>query len=174
MLTRLAIVLLLAKEAPLAAPPVPAAIAAPAGAKLALKLHATGAQIYACAPTPTDASTYKWKLARPDAKLFDAAGAQVGTHGAGPTWTSKDGSAVVGEKVAEADAPSPDAIPWLLVRAKSNSGSGALARVTFIQRLSTKGGKAPATGCDAQAAGKEARVDYSADYVFYTGGGVPK
>ena len=31
----------------------------------------------------------------------------------------------------------------------------------------TKGGKAPATGCDAGHAGQEVRVPYSADYLFY-------
>jgi hypothetical protein len=181
MLPRLVVALsalLLSKEAPSAAPPVPAAIAAPAGAKLAHKLHATGFQIYACASapsaTPGTAPAFAWKLARPDAKLADDAGAAAGTHGAGPTWTAKDGSAVVGEKVAQADAPSPDAVPWLLLRAKSSSGAGIFAHVTFVQRVSTKGGKAPATGCDAKAAGHETRVPYTADYLFFEGGAAAK
>ena len=41
--------------------------------------------------------------------------------------------------------------------------------VTSLQRLSTKGGRAPATGCDAQHKGQEARSHYSALYIFYTG-----
>jgi hypothetical protein len=52
----------------------------------------------------------------------------------------------------------------------SHEGNGVLSRVTKIQRLNTKGGKAPASGCDSIHAGQEVRVPYSADYLFY----VPK
>lgn len=45
---------------------------------------------------------------------------------------------------------------------------GVLAAVTSIQRINTHGGKAPADGeCTADKAGTEARVHYSADYLFY-------
>jgi uncharacterized protein DUF3455 len=171
MLEHVVLALLLSKaaaDAPLAAPSVPAAIQVPAGAKLAHKFHATGAQVYACAAgAPGAAAPFAWTLKRPDATLFDAAGAKAGSHGAGPTWTSTDGSAVVGQKVAQADAPVADAVPWLLVRATSTSGKGVFAAVTYVQRLDTKGGKAPATGCDAKAVGTETRADYSADYFFF-------
>jgi len=54
-----------------------------------------------------------------------------------------------------------------LVTAASHSGEGVLARVTSIQRVNTKGGNAPASGCDAAHAGQEERAPYSADYVFF-------
>ena len=152
---------------PAAAPEVPAPIRVPAGAKLLDKLHATGAQVYGCAATD---GKYGWTLKRPDATLTDAKGAEAGKHGAGPSWTAKDGSTVNGAKVAQADAPTSGAVPWLLLRAASISGKGRFGKVTFIQRLNTKGGKAPATGCDAAHDGTELRVDYSADYYFYSGG----
>jgi Protein of unknown function (DUF3455) len=147
--------------------PVPAAVRPPAGAKLVAKLHATGAQVYGCAASTSGPPA--WTLKRPEATLFDASGASVGAHGAGPTWTSKDGSAVVGEKLAQADAPAASAVPWLLLKAKSTSGAGQFGPVTYVQRLDTSGGKAPATGCDASKLGAEVRVDYSADYLFYSG-----
>jgi hypothetical protein len=150
-----------------AAPDVPAPIRVPAGAKLVEKLHATGAQVYGCAATD---GKYGWTLKRPDATLADAKGAEAGKHGAGPSWTAKDGSSVTGAKAAQADAPAADAIPWLLLRATATSGKGRFSQVSFVQRLATKGGKAPAAGCDAAHDGKELRVDYSADYYFYTGG----
>jgi hypothetical protein len=153
-----------------AAPDVPAAIRVPPGAKLLEKLHATGAQVYGCAATD---GKYGWTLKRPDATLTDAKGAEAGKHGAGPSWTAKDGSTVNGAKAAQADAPAADAIPWLLLRATSTSGKGRFEKVSFIQRLATKGGKAPATGCDAAHNGAELRVDYSADYAFYAGGAAP-
>ena len=155
-----------AGPAPARPPEVPAAIRVPAGAKLVEKLHATGAQVYGCAAA-TDGK-YGWTLKRPDATLTDAAGAAAGKHGAGPSWTAKDGSAVTGAKVAQADAPVGDAVPWLLLRATSTSGR--FSAVTFIQRLATKGGAAPATGCDAAHKDAELPVNYSADYYFYSGG----
>jgi len=153
-----------------AVPDVPAPIRVPPGTKLVEKFHATGAQVYGCAAAD---GKYSWTLKRPDAKLTDAKGKEAGKHGAGPSWTATDGSAVTGAKVAQADAPAPDAIPWLLLRATSTSGKGQLSQVTFIQRLATKGGKAPPTGCDAAHNGNELRVDYSADYYFYSGGTKP-
>lgn len=64
-------------------------------------------------------------------------------------------------------SPAEGGIPWLLLRAKSNEGAGALARVRYIQRVDTVGGIAPSRGCDASHLGARARVDYSANYDFY-------
>ena len=157
---------------------VPPALAVPAGATLKMVDHGVGAQIYTCtagggvdAGVDAGATTYAWVLKAPDAKLFDMSNVQVGTHGAGPNWTSTiDGSVVNGVKVAQVDAPLAMAIPWLLLRASSASGTGVFSDITYVQRLSTTGGKAPATGCDATTVTTEVRVDYTADYYFYTGG----
>jgi hypothetical protein len=150
---------------------LPATLQAPAGAKPIAKFHATGAQVYKCGATE---GKFGWALARPDAVLHDASGAVVGTHGAGPTWTAKDGSAVVGAKVEQAPAPAPGAVPWLLLRATSTSGAGLFTAVTFVQRIDTQGGTAPAGGCDASHLGSETKASYSADYYFYAGGAAPK
>jgi hypothetical protein len=69
---------------------------------------------------------------------------------------------------AKADAPDASAIPWLLLAAKSHAGEGALANVSFIERVATTGGKAPARGCDATRVDAEQRVPYTASYYFYT------
>jgi hypothetical protein len=42
-----------------------------------------------------------------------------------------------------------------------------MKNVSSIQRLQTKGGKAPANGCDESHRGAQARVSYTADYYFY-------
>jgi hypothetical protein len=48
------------------------------------------------------------------------------------------------------------------------AGGKALTKTTFIQRLNTYGGSAPATGCAVPAdVGKQALVAYSADYFFF-------
>ena len=159
-------------------PIVPPALAVPAGATLKIHDHAVGAQVYTCTASGSPAGgvdagtwTYAWVLKAPDAKLYDKGNTQVGTHGAGPNWTSTvDGSVVNGAKVAQVDAPVSSAIPWLLLRASSTSGTGAFSDITYVQRVNTANGKAPASGCDATAVGTEVRIDYSADYYFYTGG----
>ena len=148
---------------------VPPALQAPAGQKLTRMLHATGVQIYQCAASAQNPPRYAWVLQAPAADLSDRSGKDVGRHYEGPTWEANDGSKVVGEVVAHVDAPAPNAIPWLLVRAKSNSGKGVFAKVQSIQRLHTIGGVAPQSPCDAAHGGQRTRVAYSADYYFYSG-----
>jgi hypothetical protein len=142
------------------APTIPDNLKPPAGATLILTLHATGDQVYTC-----DGSA--WTLAHPDARLFDDQGRQVGTHFAGPTWEYTDHSRVIGKPIANA-APDPDSVPWLLVQAKDHQGEGVMQKVAFIQRLYTKGGKAPAAGCNSNQKGQETRTHYSAAYLFYS------
>jgi Protein of unknown function (DUF3455) len=142
------------------------ALAPPAGTALLLRVVADGVQIYACEVTDTGRG---WVFKAPEAALFDSGGRQIGTHFAGPTWKLADGSAVVGELAARADAPEAGAIPWLLLRAKSHDGgAGTLANAAFIRRIDTKGGAAPKTGCEAAHIGQQARMRYSAVYEFYT------
>ena len=143
------------------APAVPDNLKPPEGASLILQANAAGDQIYVC-----DGSS--WTFSKPDARLFDEAGKQIGTHFAGPTWEHSDGSRVMGKAVANA-TPDPDSIPWLLLEAKGHEGSGLLSTVTSIQRIETKGGKAPAEGCDAAHKGQETRAHYTATYLFYSG-----
>lgn len=94
-------------------------------------------------------------------------GKHLGKHFAGPSWEASDGSRVTGKAIANVASPDADAIPWLLVNMVSHEGSGVLSRATSIQRVNTRGGKAPAAGCGASQVGKEVRVPYSADYLFY-------
>jgi hypothetical protein len=156
-------------DAWMTAPAVPAPVAVPAGAKLVAHFHATGAQVYTCGPAPTGGA-FAWTLKQPDAKLTDAKGKPAGTHGAGPSWTSTDGSSITAKKVAQADAPAPGAVPWLLLHVEHSTGMGLLSPVTHVQRVATKGGTAPTAKCDASAAGSEKRVDYSAEYYFFAAG----
>mgnify|MGYP006184517681 FL=1 len=45
--------------------------------------------------------------------------------------------------------------------------AGVLSPVSFIQRLHTEGGVAPAGGCDAASIGRQTRVGYRADYRLF-------
>jgi hypothetical protein len=145
---------------------IPANLAPPAGSVLLFELRARGVQIYACEANPDDASAFVWTFKAPEAELFNRRGEVAGHHFAGPTWQGLDGSAVVGEVLERADSPDTGSIPWLLLEATEHAGTGAFSTITFIQRLDTVGGAAPAEGCDADHAGDEVRQPYEATYAF--------
>jgi hypothetical protein len=153
-------------ETPACGGEVPSLLAVPPENDLAFALEAEGVQVYACSTSGTSLS---WVFQAPQAALTEAGGRAAGTHYAGPTWESADGSKVVGAKL-EAATPDPAAIPWLLLRAASHAGSGRMEDVTFVQRIRTSGGNAPQQGCDASHAGAIARVPYRAVYCFYRKG----
>ena len=89
---------------------------------------------------------------------------EVGIHGMGPHWTSKSGSRVKAQRVANTGCrPDPNAIEWLLLKQTEVSGSGIFGRVSFIQRTNTTGGMAPAELGQLN----ELRVPYTAEYYFY-------
>ncbi len=148
-------------------PLVPENLKVPAAQTLSLVSPATGVQIYVCSAGKADSTRFEWAFKAPEADLFDVSGKKIGKHYAGPTWESNDGSKVVGEVKARDDGPNANAIPWLLLSAKSTSGDGVFSRTQAIQRLYTVGGKAPAEGCNRAQLGKEARVPYKATYDFY-------
>jgi hypothetical protein len=96
-----------------------------------------------------------------------------------PTWQSSlDSSKVWGQKLASIPAGSDEScshagsIPCLLLQAAGSedgpSGGRFLTQATFIQRLNTKGGSAPETGCSALSdVGSQTLVPYTADYHFF-------
>jgi hypothetical protein len=96
--------------------------------------------------------------------LYDLDGDIVGTHYVGPTWESNSGSYVVG-RVLERATPDARAIQWLKLEAIDCDGPGIFDGVTFIQRVNTVGGLAPANL--GNFVGEEAQVYYTADYYFY-------
>ncbi len=130
-----------------------------------LTVTGKGVQIYACQQTVTGP---QWVFRAPEATLTDASGNNVGIHEAGPIWKSKDGSVVRGELLQKSASPEPTAIPWLLLKAASASGSGIMTKVEFIRRSETHGGIAPATGCDGEHLSAVSRVPYTATYSFYS------
>jgi hypothetical protein len=150
-----------------AATNIPQNLSVSTGQTLAVQVNGIGVQIYICTPAKEDPTKYAWFLKGPEAELLDLKGKLIGKHYAGPTWEMNDGSKVVGELKEKADSPDTDAIPWLLLTAKSNVGSGVLNGVKSIQRLDTLGGKTPKDKCSKLEAGQEVRVNYKAGYYFY-------
>jgi hypothetical protein len=141
-------------------PEVPDKLVPPAGNQVFLVAHAKGVQIYRC-----DAGA--WTLVAPRADLYADNDKLIGTHFGGPTWQARDGSYVTASKVDEANLD-PAAINWLLLKKRTSSaGSNGdrLAATTFIQRIATTGGQAPAATCHVP--GETTEIPYTADSYFW-------
>jgi Protein of unknown function (DUF3455) len=151
-----------------APPDVPAVLRAPAGQVVFFEALATGVQIYECSAKP-DAG-FEWVFKAPEAALTDRSGKPLGKHYAGPSWESTDGSIVVGEVKAKDPGPNSSAIPWLLLAAKSNTGSGVFSAAKSVQRVATSGGIAPTEPCTEANLKQVARIPYTATYYFYRTG----
>ncbi len=136
-------------------------IEVPAGTKLAFHAYARGVQIYRW-------NGNTWDFVAPVATLFAEANyfGEVGSHYVGPTWESKSGSKVVGKRVTGTGCtPDPSAIAWLKLEKVSTSGPGIFSPVTYIQRVNTTGGLAPAAA--GSTVGEVEEVPYTAEYYFY-------
>ena len=146
------------KQAP-ELPPGCGAILVQAGNKVSFHTYALGVQIYRWNGT-------SWDFVAPSAKLFADSGfrGSVGDHYAGPTWESNSGSKVVARRV-DGCSPNTSAIPWLLLQAVTTDGKGIFANTTFIHRVNTVGGLAPAE--PGIFVGVEQKVPYIAEYYFY-------
>ena len=133
-------------------------LAAPEGSTLKFHGFGIGFQIYHWNGT-------SWGTATPSATIYADAGGQgkIADHFAGPSWQSNSGSKVVGT-VADRCTPDAASIAWLALDAVAE-GDGLFAKVNFIQRLNTVGGNPPSTS--GTFIGQEAKVPYTADYVFY-------
>ena len=151
----------------LSAPLVSDTLKVPPTDTLAFAATGKGVQIYECRANKDNANQYEWVLKAPEADLFDARGKKIGHHYGGPSWESGDGSKVTGELKGSEPSTDANAIPWLLLSAKTHEGRGIFSRVNSIQRLETRGGKAPSGGCDQSAMGKQLQVPYTAVYYFY-------
>jgi hypothetical protein len=147
------------------APTVPDALTPPAGNVATAVFKASGVQIYGCTDT-------KWTLIEPAASLtgitLDPVKRVTALHFRGPSWEStQDGSLVEGKSPVSAPSATPNSIPQLLVTAATTRGPGVFGSVTFIQRLATVGGVAPAGACGGTAT---AAVPYRAVYRFFKKG----
>ncbi|MBV9490192.1 MAG: DUF3455 domain-containing protein [Verrucomicrobia bacterium] len=147
---------------PFAAEPPFAGLPIPDHASLVAAVIADGVQIYEA--KRLESGGYRWELKGPQAVLTTISGERFGRHDVGPTWTADDGSQVVGTVMAKADAPGPNAIPWLLLTVKAKTGSGVLSGVDYVLRVGTAGGNAPPDPPTQE--GETKRTPYRALYLF--------
>lgn len=153
--------------------PIPVAISLPDnlpdGNTRVATYFAEGVQKYrAREKAGTDPIVYEWVFVAPQAELYDGVNARVGSHGAGPFWELSATDSIFAQHFSPAKtAPSPDAgsIDWLLLMPKTGSiPTGIFADVDYIQRIATKGGKAPETA--PTNANATISVKYKAIYRF--------
>jgi hypothetical protein len=173
-------------------------ITPPIGNSAFLLGHAVGTQGYVCLPSGIGASwtvNAARPEATLFTNLFGQA-QQIITHFLSPntnpnefapkplpfgnaTWQSSFDSSKVWAQTqhfvtagSESSCPNTGSIACLLLQVigeeEGPAGGRLLTKTTFIQRLNTNGGSAPATGCAvAGDVGKQALVPYSADYFFF-------
>ncbi|MRD47817.1 DUF3455 domain-containing protein [Caenimonas koreensis] len=146
---------------------LPPGVQVPAGHKVAMETVGAGDITYECRAKANMPGEHEWVFVGPDAKLMDRSGKQVGRYFGPPaTWENMDGSKVTGAQVAVAPAMA-GSIPYQLVKANPAMGNGMMNGTTYIQRVATMGGVAPAMACGAANMGAKQVVKYQADYIFY-------
>ncbi|MET0208175.1 MAG: DUF3455 domain-containing protein [Burkholderiaceae bacterium] len=147
---------------------LPATVQVPDGHKVSMETIGAGQITYECRAKKDMADQFEWVFGGPDATLTDRRGQKVGRYYGPPaTWESNDGSKLTGTQVAVAPAEA-GSIPLQLVKANPAMGAGAMQGVSYIQRVATRGGVAPAMACDATRVSQKATVTYQADYIFWT------
>ncbi|MGV3604392.1 MAG: DUF3455 domain-containing protein [Dyadobacter fermentans] len=152
--------------------PIPAAFTLPAnpnGYERVATYYAVGVQKYkAQVKAGTSPVAYEWVFVAPEAELYDASNAVIGTHFAGPTWkVTATGHTIRGQAFSPAKTHSqdPGSIDWLLLSNKAGEEpTGIFQGVGYIFRIATTGGRAPSAPPTDPAA--TADVPYTAIYRF--------
>ena len=139
----------------------------PGGNTRVATFFANGVQKYKAQEVPgSNPVTYQWVFVAPQADLYDNTNKKVGTHSAGPTWQLSATDSIYGQALnPPKTAPSSDGIDWLLLVPKTGKEpTGVFANVSYVQRVATKGGKAPSS--PPVSATDIADVPYTAIYRF--------
>ena len=141
----------------------------PEGNSRVFTFFADGVQKYRAEEIPdSNPVAYRWVFVAPQADLYDATNKKVGTHSQGPTWQLSASDSIYGQAFdPPRTAPGADAtsIDWLLLMPKTDHAPiGVFANVDYVQRLDTRGGKAPDTA--PTSAADIISVHYTAIYRF--------
>jgi Protein of unknown function (DUF3455) len=149
---------------------LPDAVKVPAGQQVALETVGVGEITYQCREKAAMAGAFEWVFVGPSAALNNRAGQSIGKYYGPPaTWEHGDGSKLTGTQVAVSPAAA-GSIPLQLVKvnaAAADAKAGRMSGLTYIQRVATRGGVAPASACDAANKDRKEIVKYQADYIFW-------
>lgn len=151
---------------------IPEILQVPEGNKFFLQTFARGVQIYEIQRSATDPNTLVWVNIAPLADLYTRPDFvnQIIDHFAGPSWQFIKGpfkdEKVVAKKVVGVTVDE-SAIQWLKLEAVTDLSTPGNP-VTFVQRICTHGGLAPATIPPGAQLGQKDSIPYTASYLFYT------
>jgi len=146
---------------------LPDAVKVPAGNQVALETVGVGEITYECRAKANTAGAFEWVFVGPQADLNSRSGSKLGSYYGPPaTWAANDGSKITGAQLAIAPG-GMGSIPMQLVKANPAMGAGAMNGITYVQRVATQGGVAPAIACDGTGVGRKEIVKYQADYIFW-------
>ena len=152
--------------------PIPDSLQPPAGNRFFLQTFARGVQIYELQRSAADPTTLVWVNIAPLATLYTKPNFvdPIIHHFAGPSWQFIKGpfkdEKVVARKV-KGFTQDPTAIQWLLLKAVDSLSTPGNP-VSFVQRICTHGGLAPATVPADAHPGQLDSIPYTASYLFYT------
>jgi hypothetical protein len=139
---------------------VPPELVPPDGNVLGSVFTARGVQVYTCAAgawTFTEpAATLTGRSVRPFRPV-------TAVHFRGPSWQSAEDGSLVTATLVKASTVA-GSIPQLLLKAATTRGPGVFDGVTYVQRLATSGGAAPAGACTD---GVSTGVAYRSVYRFF-------
>ena len=146
---------------------LPETVKVPVGHRVAMETVGVGEITYECRAKANAPGAFEWAFVGPQADLNSRGGAKLGSYYGPPaTWAANDGSKITGAQLAVAPSGAGN-IPAQLVKANPAMGAGAMSDVTYVQRVATRGGVAPASPCDGSTAGRKETVKYQADYIFW-------
>lgn len=141
----------------------------PGGNTRVFTFFADGVQKYKAQEIPnSNPAAFQWAFVAPQADLYDITNQKVGNHSQGPTWQLSIVDSMYGQSFSPPKAaPSldPNGIDWLLLMPKTGKPPiGAFAGVEYVQRIDTRGGKAPLNA--PTSATETVDVPYTAIYRF--------
>eukprot|EP00249_Psilotum_nudum_P004213 c17754_g1_i2 orf=428-1000(+) len=148
---------------------IPKQIKVPSGNKRHIALLGVGLQNYV-----SNGSTWVFQNATADLYTLSKEKKLVGKHfflpkpdiyGGQPSWSTFHPKSLVTAKTLESVTIDPNSITWTLFQATTEHGSKKeLGAVTYLQRIKTKGGLAPAA---LSRSGVSVAVPYSTIYIYY-------
>jgi hypothetical protein len=138
----------------------------PAGNYVAWRAPAQGFITYACRLSKVGESKLTWTIVGENATLGGRTDLQAVYASPPNSWRAQDGSSLTGLEVVRAHVGSARLYDQLVL-ANPAPEAGILSGVTYIQRIVSSGGAAPASRCDESSAGDKTVVQYHAEYVFW-------
>ena len=136
----------------------------PENSKLALRLDASGEQVFRCIH---DMKGWFWHFETPNAYLFNPeTGQAVAKHGYRFSFVHNDGSKIASSRITGIAQGDGKNLPDALFSVTSPASHGTFLGVRYIQRLNAKGG-IPQTKCTPARQGQLNKVPFEAQFIFW-------